>query len=115
MKRKNAAAAKTTHGKEKGLWKYCTNRYKDYNKVMCGGDPPRGFPRPPWMRISLPRHDLLGEERWPISQRKRAKGLFLNGLLLGSVCAEIQVKLINHCQAVRVKQWITYKDFEGLF
>ena len=33
------------------------------------------------MRISLPRHDLLGEERWPIPQRRRALGLFLNGLL----------------------------------
>ena len=25
------------------------------------------------MRISLPKHDLLGEEKWPISQRRRAK------------------------------------------
>ena len=55
-------------------------------------------------RISLPSHDLLGEERWPISQRRRAKSLLLNGLLLGSFCTGIQVKLINHCQAVRVKQ-----------
>ena len=53
------------------------------------------------MRISLPRHDLLGEEGWLISQRRRAKSLFLNGLLLGSFCTGIQVKLINHCQAVR--------------
>ena len=28
----------------------------------------------------------------------------LNGLLLGSICIGIQVKLINHCQAVRIKQ-----------
>ena len=71
-----------------------------------GGGPPTGHlpPQLPWMRISLPRHDLLGEERWPISQRRRAKSLFLNGLLLGSICTEIQVKLINHCQSVRVKQ-----------
>ena len=46
------------------------------------------------MRISLPRHDLLGEERWLISERRRAKSLFLNGLLLGSICTGIQVKLI---------------------
>ena len=65
---------------------------------------PTGPPHPPRMRISLPRHDLLGEERWPISQRRRAKSLFLNGLLLGSICKGIQVKLINHCQAVRIKQ-----------
>ena len=61
-------------------------------------------PCPPWMKISLPRNDLLGMERWPISHRRRAKSLFLNGLLLGSICTGIQVKLINHCQAVRIKQ-----------
>ena len=59
---------------------------------------------PPRMRISLPRHDLLEEERWPVSQRRRARSLFFNGLLLGSVCTGIQVKLINHCQAVRIEQ-----------
>ena len=68
----------------------------------CGGAPPTGHPQPPRMRISLPRHELLGEERWLISQRRRAKSLFLNGLLLGSIFTEIQVKLINHCQAVRI-------------
>ena len=46
----------------------------------------RRAPRPLRMRISLPRHDLLGEDRWPISQRRRTKSLFLNGLLLGSIC-----------------------------
>ena len=61
-------------------------------------------PHLPRMKISLPRHDLFGEEKWPISQRRMAKSLFLNGLLLGSVCTETQVKLINHCQAVRIKQ-----------
>ena len=49
-------------------------------------------------KISLPRHDLLGEGRWPISPRRRSKSLFLNGLLLGSICIGIQVKLINHRQ-----------------
>ena len=66
------------------------------------------------MRISLPRHDLLGEERWPISQKRRAKSLFLHGLLLGSFCTGIQIKLINHCQPVRVKQWITHRELWGL-
>ena len=28
----------------------------------------------------------------------KEKDLFLNGLLLGSICTGIQVKLINHCQ-----------------
>ena len=35
---------------------------------------------PPQIRISLSRQDLFGEERWPISQRRRARSLFLNGL-----------------------------------
>ena len=34
----------------------------------------------------------------------KGKSLLLNGLLLGSICTGIQVKLINHCQAVRIKQ-----------
>ena len=74
----------------------------------------RRVPRPPQMKINLPRHDLLVEERLPISQRRRTRSLFLSRapqeLLLGSVCTEIQVKLINHCQAVRIKQYITYKE-----
>ena len=45
---------------------------------------------PLWMRISLPRQDLLGEERWPISQRRRSGNLFLSGLLLGLICIGIQ-------------------------
>ena len=49
---------------------------------------------------------LLGEERWPVSQRRRAWNLFLNGLLLGLIYIEIQgihVKLINNCQAEMIK------------
>ena len=45
---------------------------------------------PSQMRIILPRHDLLGEERWPISQTRRALSLFLNGFLLGLICIGIQ-------------------------
>ena len=45
--------------------------------VVCGGSAHR-----PWTRISLPRHDLLVEERWLNSQRRRARSLFLNGILL---------------------------------
>ena len=51
----------------------------------CGGAPPAGPPSPPPAAMSVPRHDLLGEERWLISQRRRAKSLFLNGLLLGFI------------------------------
>ena len=66
--------------------------------------------RPPWLlwvRISLLRHDLLGEERWPKSQRRRTRSLFLSRVLLGLICIGIQgiyVKLISHCQAVMIKQ-----------
>ena len=48
-----------------------------------GAVPTEAHPHPPWMRISLPRHDLLGEEIWPISQRRRALSQFLNGLSIG--------------------------------
>ena len=48
----------------------------------CGGAPPTRCPHPRRMRLSLPRHDLLGEERWPNSQRRGARSLFLNELLL---------------------------------
>ena len=70
------------------------------------------FPPPhtPWMRINLPRHDLLGEERWLISQSGKARNLFLNGILLGVICIGIQgVRVnLNHCQAVIIKHWITF-------
>ena len=50
---------------------------------------PSPAPWQPQMR-SLPRHDLLGKERWLISQRRRARILFLSGLLLGLICIGIQ-------------------------
>ena len=59
-----------------------------------------------WMKISLPRHDLLGEEKWPIYQRRRARNLFLNELLLDLICRGVQgvhIKLINLCQAEMIK------------
>ena len=65
---------------------------------------PAELPPLPQMRISLPKHDLLGKERWLMSQR-RTRSLFLNGLLLGSICTEIQVKLINHFQEVMIKEF----------
>ena len=55
-----------------------TNKWK-----RCGEAPPAGPSLLPQMRISLPRHDLLGKERWLIAQRRRARNLFLNGLLFG--------------------------------
>ena len=61
--------------------------------MVCGGSS-RTSPELPKMRVSLPRHDLLAEERWPISQRRRAKSLFLHRLLLSSFYTGIQVKPI---------------------
>ena len=63
-------------------------------KFHVGGFCPQGpLHHQAQMRISLPRRDLL---------QRRAKSLFLNGLLLGSICTGIQIKLINHCQAVKI-------------
>ena len=56
---------------------------------------------------------LLGRRGGPFSQRRRARSLFLNGFLLGLICIGIQgiyIKLINHCQAVMIKQQITFKE-----
>ena len=52
---------------------------------------PAELSQPPQMRINLPRHDLLGEERWPISQRRRALSLSLNGLFLSSACLGMHI------------------------
>ena len=36
--------------------------------MLCGSSDQQSHPpRPAWIKVSLPRHDLLGEERWPIS------------------------------------------------
>ena len=70
---------------------YITSPHRIFYTVLnCGGGSTcrAHLSQPPWMRISLPRHDLLEEERLPISQRRRAKSLFLNGLLLGSSAQE---------------------------
>ena len=75
---------------------------KEITEHSCGGALPTECPHGPRMKISLPRLDLLGEERWLISQRRRVWNLFLYGLLLGLICVGIQgvyIKLINHCQA----------------
>ena len=54
--------------------------------LTCWQPPPTEPCLPLWTIISLPRHDLLREDRWLISQRRRARSLFLNGLLLGLIC-----------------------------
>ena len=65
-----------------------------HRPLLCRGGgvalPTEPCPHLPWMRISLLRHDLLGEEKWPISQRRRALSQFLNGLLWGLICIRMQ-------------------------
>ena len=92
------------HGDHDNLATYFKGSHLQFLQFWGGSTHSNPSTSPPGMRISLPRHYLLGEERWWISRRRRAKSLFLNGLLLGSICTGIQVKLINHCQAVRIKQ-----------
>ena len=88
-------------GRGEGLW-----GRDDFSLGHCGELQLQSttIPQPPWMRISLPRQDLCWEERWPNSQRRMARSLLLNGLLVALICTGIQVKLINHCQAVMIKQ-----------
>ena len=73
-----------------------------FSASSCGGEGgcSTHWPPPPsQMRINLPRHDLCGEERWPVSQRRKALNIF-PASLLSSAHIEIhsmQVKLINQC------------------
>ena len=59
------------------------------------------------MRISLPRHDVLGEERLAsLSEEKGLKPLS-HWAFIGFSCIGIQdlyVNLISHCQAVVIKE-----------
>ena len=66
---------------------------------MWGSSTCRDAP-PPQIRISLSRQDLFGEERWPISQRRRARSLFLNGLLLGLIYIGIQGVILKAHQSL---------------
>ena len=52
------------------------------------------------MKISLPRHDLLGKERRPIFQTRKARNLFLHELLLGVICIRIQGIYIYKAQSL---------------
>ena len=61
----------------------------------------------PWIRISLPRHDPLRKDKWPISQRRRTRSLFLSGLSLGLICIGIQGTFVKQRKAR--KQTIEYK------
>ena len=47
------------------------------------GAPPTGSPWMPQMKISLPKHDLLGEERWLISQRRKGQEPFPQWAFIG--------------------------------
>ena len=40
---------------------------------LCWGALPAGTPQLPRMRMSLPRHDLLGEERWPDLSKEKGQ------------------------------------------
>ena len=65
-------------------------------------------------RISLPRHDLLGEERWLLLSKEKGPEPFPLWAFIRFISTGIQMKLTNHCQAVRVKQYITYRELWGL-
>ena len=73
--------------------------------LQCGGALPARPPWPPRMRISLPRHDLLGEERWPgcFSQGEKGPEPLSPGAFIRFIRIGIQIKLINHYQAEMIK------------
>ena len=49
--------------------------------------------------------------------KEKGQELFPQWVFIGFICIGIQgvyVKLINHCQAVMIKQYITFKELSGL-
>ena len=50
---------------------------------LCQGALLAEAPCPPQMRISLPRLDLLGEKRWPISQKEKDQEPFPQWAFIG--------------------------------
>ena len=61
-------------------------------------------------RKRLPRHDLLGEERWPLLSKGKGPEPLFPGAFIRFIGIGIQIKLINHCQPVRVKQYKIYRE-----
>ena len=61
-------------------------------------------------RKRLPRHDLLGEERWPFLSGGEGPQPLSPGAFIRFIRIGIQIKLINHCQSVRVKQYKIYRE-----
>ena len=61
-------------------------------------------------RKRLPRHDLLGEERWPFLSKEKGPESLSPGACIRFIRTGIWIKLINHCQPVRVKQYMIYRE-----
>ena len=61
-------------------------------------------------RKRLPRHDLLGEERWPFLPKEKGPEPLSPGAFIRFIPIGIWIKLINHCQPVRVKQHKIYRE-----
>ena len=54
-------------------------------------------PGPPQMKNSLPRNDLLGEERWPLLSKEKGLDPLSPWAFIRFIRIGIQIKLINHC------------------
>ena len=65
-------------------------------------------------RKRLPRHDLLGEERWLFLSKEKGLDHFPPRAFIRFIRIGMQIKLINHCQSVRVKQYKIYRELWGL-
>ena len=81
--------------------------------ITCVEALPIGLPVPPWIRISLPRQYLLGEERWSISQGRRAKSLFFKGFF-GFSLHRNTGKAHQSLPGSKDQIIKTYKELQGL-
>ena len=68
----------------------------DHTWLECRGalTQPPGLPQ---MKKRLPRHDLLGEERWPFLSKEKGPEPLSPGAFIMFIRIGIQIKLINHC------------------
>ena len=81
----------------------------DYAIMLSGGFNAAPRFRHGW-RKRLPRHDLLEEERWPFLSKEKGLELFPSWAFIRFIRIGMQIKLINHCQPVRIKQYRIYRE-----